>query len=143
MTKRSVAFLCTHNSARSQMAEGLLREKYGDRFAVYSAGTEATEVKEYAVRVLAERGIDAGSHRSKTIDAIPADEMDIVVTVCDSAREACPYLPGRIATIHHAFSDPSDEGEDEAGRLAAFRRVRDEIADWIDATFGPGGRFGT
>ena len=135
----SVLFVCTHNSARSQMAEGLLRDRYGDRYEVASAGTEKTHVRPLAIEAMKDIGIDLSDHTSQTIDAVTRDRtFDVVVTVCDAAREACPYLPARKRNLHHSFDDPSRANGTDDERLAVFRRVRDEIADWIDQTFAPG-----
>lgn len=138
MAKPSVLFICTHNSARSQMAEGLLRAKYGDRYAVASAGTEQTHVRPLAIRAMQDMGIDISDHTSKTIDTVTANQtFDVVVTVCDHAREACPYVPAREQNLHQSFDDPSAATGSEEEQLAVFRRVRDEIAGWIDTVFGP------
>ena len=138
MAKPSVLFICTHNSARSQMAEGLLRAKYGDRYAVASAGTEQTHVRPLAIRAMQDMGIDISDHTSKTIDTVTADQtFDVVVTVCDHAREACPYVPAREQNLHQSFDDPSAATGSEEEQLAVFRRVRDEISGWIDTVFGP------
>jgi len=119
------------------MAEGLLRAKYGDRYTVASAGTEQTHVRPLAIRAMQEIDIDISDHTSKTIDTITADQpFDVVVTVCDHAREVCPYVPAREQNLHQSFDDPSAATGPEAEQLAVFRRVRDEIADWIDDTFG-------
>jgi len=134
-SKQRVLFLCTHNSARSQMAEGLLRAFHGDRYESFSAGTEATRVKEMAVEVMAELGIDLAAHHSKTLDVYLDEPMDVVVTVCDSARERCPYFPRATRQMHRSFEDPSEMGSTPEERRDAFRRVRDEIRDWLDATF--------
>lgn len=130
-SKPRVLILCTANSARSQMAEGLLRADHGDRFDVRSAGTRATLVRPEAIAVLAELGIDISGHRSKTVDEFAAETFDYVLTVCDNAREACPVYPGHGTRIHHTFSDPAAETGDDAARLAAFRRVRDEIRAYL------------
>lgn len=135
-SRTSVLFVCTHNSARSQLAEGILRARYGDRYRAASAGTVARGVHPLAARVLEEAGIDASAHTSKTIDSLGGAAFDVVVTVCDNAREACPYLPARERNLHHGFADPSAIEGTEAERLDAFRRARDEIAAWIDAEFG-------
>ncbi|MBM3797727.1 MAG: arsenate reductase ArsC [Acidobacteria bacterium] len=127
MAKQRVLILCTANSARSQMAEGLLRADHGDRFDVRSAGTRATLVRPEAITVLAEIGIDISTHRSKTVDEFADETFDYVLTVCDNAREACPVYPGHGTRLHRAFDDPAAETGDEAARLHAFRRVRDEI----------------
>ena len=137
MAKTSVLFVCTHNSARSQMAEGLLRDRYGDQYDVYSAGTERTHVRPLATAVMEEVNVDLSDHHSKTIDDLGDRTFDVVVTVCDAAREACPYLPAEEANLHRSFEDPSSaQGTDEE-RRAVFRRVRDALADWIDETFAP------
>lgn len=137
MAKPSVLFICTHNSARSQMAEGLLRAKYGDRYEVASAGTEQTHVRPLAIQAMSEAGLDIADHTSTTIDTVTADRsFDVVVTVCDHAREACPYVPARQQTLHRSFDDPSAATGTDEEQLAVFRRVRDEIARWIDDTFG-------
>jgi len=123
-----VLILCTHNSARSQMAEALLRQIGGARFEVASAGTEATRVHPLAVQAMANVGIDISKARSKHLDEFINDNFDYVITVCDAANESCPYFPGAPTRIHWSFKDPSlAEGTDEE-RLRAFSRVRDEIA---------------
>lgn len=137
MEKTSVLFVCTHNSARSQMAEGLLRDCYGDRYDVYSAGTERTHVRPLAIDVMEEAGVDLSDHTSKTIDDLGDRTFDVVVTVCDAAREACPHLPAEERTLHRSFEDPSSAEGSEEERRAVFRRVRDELATWIDDTFAP------
>ena len=124
-----VLFLCSHNSARSQMAEGLLRAWGGPRFEVFSAGTEATEVRPLAIRAMAEIGIDITGHTSKTIATFDGQEFDYAVTVCDDAREACPYFPGAGQQLHWSFEDPSAAAGSEDERLAVFRRVRDQIGE--------------
>ena len=133
--KPRVLFLCTHNSARSQMAEGLLRALGGDRFEVASAGTEARGVNPLAVRVMAESGVDIGGHTSKTLDRFLGEPWDWVITVCDSANEACPIFPSARTRLHWSFADPSAADGTEPERLAVFRRVRDEIraklASWL------------
>ncbi len=136
-TRASVLFVCTHNSARSQLAEGLLRDRHGDRYQAFSAGTVARGVHPLAAAALREAGIDPGGQTSKTIDALGGRPFDVVVTVCDSARDACPYLPARVRNVHRAFRDPSAVDGSEAERRAAFAAVRDEIAAWLDGAFGP------
>lgn len=130
----SVLFVCTHNSARSQLAEGLLRDRYGDAYQAWSAGTVARGVHPGAAQALRDVGIDPSAHSSKTIESLGDRAFDIVVTVCDSAREACPYLPARQRNMHRSFRDPS--AAPEADQPASFAAVRDEIAAWIDAEFG-------
>jgi arsenate reductase len=127
MTKTRVLFLCTHNSARSQVAEGLLRHLAGDRFEVHSAGTEATSVRPEAIKAMAELGVDISGQGSKTLERYLGEPFDYVVTVCDDANEACPVFPGAERRLHWSFRDPSRaEGSDEE-RLEVFRKVRDEI----------------
>ena len=137
MNKERVLFLCTHNSARSQMAEGFLRAKAGHRFEVQSAGTEKTSVNPLAIRVMAERGIDISGHTSKVYDGLVGAPWDYVITVCDDANERCPLFPGVQERIHWPFPDPSRATGSEEDRVATFRRVRDEIetqiAGWLRA----------
>jgi arsenate reductase len=134
--KLRVLFICTHNSARSQMAEGYLRAKYSDLFDVGSAGTEVRGLNPVALVVMKQIGIDISDHRSKLIDEFFDAGVDVVVTVCDSAQKACPFFPGAKTTIHAAFPDPSVcRTPDEC--LTQFRQVRDDIIAWIDSTFVP------
>lgn len=135
MAKPSILFVCTHNSARSQMAEGLLRARHGERFDAYSAGTEPGGVNPFAVKAMRELGIDITDHRSEHIDAYAGRPIDYVVTVCDSAREACPYFPAREKNIHQSFEDPSAATGTDEEKLAVFRRVRDEIDAWLETSF--------
>lgn len=123
-----VLFVCTHNSARSQMAEGFLREYGGDRFQAFSAGTEARGVRPEAIRAMAEVGIDISSQESKTVERYIGEPFAWVITVCDQAREACPVFPGAGETAHWGFDDPSQALGDDNERMAVYRRVRDEIA---------------
>ncbi len=135
MSKITVLFVCTHNSARSQMAEGLLRAHHGDRYEARSAGIRPSRVHPGAVRAMSDAGIDIGHHRSKHVDEYRGTRFDFVVTVCDHAREACPYVPAFRRNMHRAFEDPSPVTTSEAEQLAAFLRVRDEIRDWLAAEF--------
>jgi arsenate reductase len=131
MEKKRVLILCTANSARSQMAEGLLRADNGDKFEVESAGTKATYVRPEAAKVMEEIGVDLSGHRSKTVNEFSDRGFDYVITVCDNARESCPVYPGHTNRIHQSFEDPASvEGSDEE-RLAAFRRVRDQIRSYL------------
>ncbi|MDX1584846.1 MAG: arsenate reductase ArsC [Thermoanaerobaculia bacterium] len=130
-----VLFLCTHNSARSQMAEGLLRHAGGDRFEVFSAGTEQTEVRPLAIEAMSEIGIDISGHRSKTLEAFVDQPFDYVITVCDSANESCPTFPGAAKRLHWSFEDPSAARGSDAEKLAVFRRVRDQIRERIEDEF--------
>lgn len=126
MTKR-VLFICTHNSARSQMAEGFLRHLAGDEFEVHSAGTEASEVRPLAVRAMSEIGIDISGQASKTLERYLGEQWDHVITVCDDANESCPVFPGAAARTHWSFPDPSKATGTDDERLVAFRAVRDQI----------------
>lgn len=128
----SVLFLCVHNSARSQMAEGLLRARAGDRFEAFSAGNEATEVRPLAIKAMAELGIDISGQWSKTTADLGGRRFDYVITVCDDAKEACPYYANTEHQVHWGFDDPAAATGSEDERLAVFRRVRDEIATHID-----------
>jgi arsenate reductase len=127
-----VLFLCTHNSARSQMAEGLLRYLAGERFEVMSAGTEAAHVRPLAVRAMAEVGVDISGQESKTLKRYLGEPFDYVVTVCDEANEACPFFPGAKNRLHWSLEDPAQATGSEEERLAVFRRVRDELRDRIE-----------
>lgn len=131
MERSRVLFVCTHNSARSQMAEGLLRHLAGDRFEVFSAGTEVTRVRPEAIQVMSEIGIDISGQESKSVERFVGEPFSWVITVCDQAREACPYFPGADDTAHWGFDDPSEAEGREEERLAVFRRVRDEIRDRV------------
>ena len=131
--KPRVLILCTGNSARSQMAEGLLRHDAGDRFDVASAGTRPGTVRPEAVAVMQEIGIDISAHRSKHVDELRDAQFDYVLTVCDNARESCPILPGPGKRLHQAFDDPAALQGPEPERLAAFRRVRDELREYLRA----------
>lgn len=135
--KQRVLFICTHNSARSQMAEGLLRHLGGQRFEVFSAGTEATHVRPLAIRAMAEVGIDISEQQSKTLDRYLGEPFDDVITVCDAANEACPIFPGAKQRLHWSFEDPSKATGNEDEQLAVYRRVRDEIRTRIEKELLP------
>jgi arsenate reductase (thioredoxin) len=122
-----VLFQCTHNSARSQMAEGLLRNLAGDRFEAHSAGTVATHVRALAIRAMDEVGVDISGQESKTLDRYLGEAFAYVITVCDEANEACPFFPGAKHRLHWSFEDPSRAEGTEEERLAVFRSVRDQI----------------
>ena len=124
--KTRVLFLCTGNSARSQMAEGLLRNLAGDRFEVFSAGTIASFVRPQAIAVMNEIGIDISGHRSKSADEFLDDEFDYVITVCDHANQRCPVFAGPAKRLHWSIDDPVISGS-ENEQLAAFRRARDDL----------------
>jgi arsenate reductase len=125
--KQRILFLCTHNSCRSQMAEGLVNYYLGDRFQAFSAGTEATRINHLAGQVLAELGIDISGHRSKTLDLFAGDQFDYVITLCGSANEQCPLFFGGVKRVHIGFDDPSRLPGTPEEVLPEFRRVRDEI----------------
>ncbi|HEY2093965.1 MAG TPA: arsenate reductase ArsC [Thermoanaerobaculia bacterium] len=125
--KKRVLFLCTHNSARSQMAEGLLREMAGDQFEAFSAGTEATRVHPLAIAAMRDIGVDISSQRSKTLGELAGQHFDYVITVCDRANETCPLFPNGTQRIHWSFDDPSKATGTDEERLSAFRSVRDGI----------------
>jgi arsenate reductase (thioredoxin) len=129
--RQRVIFVCTHNSARSQMAEGMLRAWGGDRFEAFSAGTEATRVRPEAIAVMDEIGIDIGAQESKTLEPFMGDAFSWLITVCDQAKESCPIIPGVSQQAHWSIEDPSEVEGDEATRLAAFRVARDILRDRI------------
>ena len=133
--KKRVLFICTHNSARSQIAEGLMNALSGDHYEAYSAGTEPSQVNPYAIKSMSEIDIDISTNRSKNIHEFKGVEFDYIITVCENARERCPVFPGGGKHIHKGFTDPSrTEGSDDQ-KLMAFRIVRDEIRDWIQENF--------
>lgn len=134
--KKRVLILCTGNSARSQMAEGLLRFEAGDRFDVESAGVEPSHVRPEAIAAMKEIGIDISNHRSKSADEFLGQHFDYIITVCDHAKESCPIFPGNAERIHQSFEDPppASVGDYET-RLSIFRRVRDEIRNWLKNDF--------
>ena len=141
--RKRVLILCTGNSARSQMAEGLLRELGGDRFEVESAGVNPSRVRPEAVEAMREVGIDISGHRSKSADEFTGQGFDYIITVCDNARETCPAFPGKAERIHRSFNDPPAPGAaDPEATMAVFRRVRDEIGGWLREEFIPQARRG-
>ena len=133
MTRRRVLFVCIHNSARSQMAEGMLRAWAGDRFEVASGGTEARGVRPEAITVMGELGVDISGHTSKTIEQFMGQPWDFLIPVCEEGCEACPYVPGARTVLRWSFDDPSAATGTEEARLAEFRRVRDELATQVRA----------
>lgn len=159
MSKMKVLFLCEHNSARSQMAEGLLKSLYGEKYEVYSAGSNPTQVNSLAVKVMAEIGVDISQHFSKSIEEFQNKDVDLVVSVCqNSATQTCSLcfspivmgkpeivtksLPGAKHYLHRGFTDPSEvKGSDEE-KTRAFRRIRDEIKEWITNKFADPARAG-
>lgn|SRR5262245_16971505 len=131
MAKR-ILILCTGNSARSQMAEGILRDYAGEKIEVFSAGINPSSIRPEAIQVLKEIGIDISHQRAKSITEFAGQQFDYLITVCNNAREECPVLPGNARQIHHNFEDPPPISTgSEAERLAVFRRVRDEIRVWV------------
>jgi len=132
--KRRVLFVCTHNAGRSQMAEGYMNARYGDRYEAYSAGTETGGLNPYAVRAMAEIGIDISGHHSKHISTFAGEEMDVLVAVCEGGT--CPLFPWAKETVHRSFPDPSRLTGSDGEVMDGVRRIRDEIAAWIDGTFG-------
>lgn len=133
--KKKVLFLCTGNSARSQMAEGFLRHLAGDKFEVFSAGVKPTQVNPLAVKVMAEERVDISKHRSKSAMEFLGQTFDYVVTVFDNAKQTCPVFPGQYEKIHWSLEDPAEATGTEEEKLLIFRKVRDEIGrrlkDWI------------
>jgi len=127
--KKKVVFVCTHNSARSQMAEGFLRKRYGDTFDAYSAGTHPSRVNTCAVEVMKEKNIDLSHHTSNSVDQFRGMEFAWLVTVCDNAHETCPVFPRGSTFLHKRFDDPAGGTGDTEDRKALFSRVRDEIEE--------------
>jgi arsenate reductase len=135
MRKKRVLVLCTGNSARSQMGEGLFRQAGGDAYEVFSAGTRPSHVRPEAIAVMREIGIDLSGQRSKSVDEFAGQSFDYVVTVCDNARDNCPVFPGGAVRIHWSLEDPAAVEGSETERLAAFRRIRDQIHQRVTAFF--------
>jgi len=129
---KRVLILCTGNSARSQMAEGLLRREAGDRFDVQSAGVSPSSVRPEAIDAMKEIGIDISKQRSKSVDEFVGEDFDYIITVCDNAKETCPAFPGKAQRIHKNFEDPPPASVGDYNfRMQIFRRVRDEIREWL------------
>lgn len=133
--KKKILFLCTHNAARSQMAEGFINALFRDRYLAFSAGNEPTEVHPCTVTVMAEVGIDISTQRAKSLEVFDEPSFDYVVTLCANASEACPIFPGGATYLHNPFDDPSLLVGPSREQCALFRHVRDKIRDWIEATF--------
>jgi len=131
MMKKKVLFLCTGNSARSQMAEGLLRHLAGDKFDVFSAGVNPAQVNPLAIKVMSEIGIDISHHRSKSAMEFIGQKFNYVITVCDNARQTCPVFPGEYEKIHWDIEDPAEARGNEEERLSIFRKIRDKIKENI------------
>ncbi len=136
--KKRILILCTGNSARSQMAEGLFRHEAGEGFEIFSAGTHPTSVRAEAIYVMKEIGLDISGHSSKSVDVFKNDEFDTVITVCDNAKESCPVFPGRTQLLHWPFPDPAIVVGSEEERREAFRKVRDRIHGKIMFYLGEG-----
>ena len=132
--KKTVLFICTHNSASSQMTEGILNALYHDTYQAFSAGVSPSHVSPYAVEVLKEIGIDISDNRSKSIKEFQGSQFDYVITVCDNAKETCPFFPGK-KILHKGFTDPANVNGSIDEILGTFRRVRDEIIAWIKKEF--------
>jgi arsenate reductase len=129
---KKVLFLCTGNSARSQMAEGFLRHMAGDRFEVFSAGVKPTQVNPFAMKVMAEASIDISRHRSKSVAEFLGQKFDYVITVCDNAKQTCPVFPGKHEKIHRSLEDPAAYMGLDEEKMAVFRKIRDQIKNNID-----------
>jgi arsenate reductase len=128
---KSILFICTHNSARSQMAEGLVNHFFGEKWSAKSAGTEATKVKPEATEAMKQLGVDISHHSSKIVSEFQGTIFDVVVTVCDSAQETCPFFPGN-KVVHKSFVDPSDTDGEFDKRVEAFAKTRNEILKWLE-----------
>ncbi len=135
--KLRTLFLCTHNSCRSQMAEALLRLRFGGTYEAFSAGTDPTQVHPHAILVMKEFGVDLSTHRSEQLEAYFGQPFDVVVTTCDAAHETCPIFPGSKRMLHHSFRDPAEAQGSVEEVLVVFRQVRDAIDAWIQQTFEP------
>ena len=134
-SKEKVLFLCNHNSARSQMAEGLLKSLYGEYYEVYSAGSNPSTLNHYAIKVMAEIGIDISNHRSKSLTEFEGTTFDCVVTVCNGSGDACPFFLGGKNYLHKSFEDPCGFEGTEIDKTKFFRKIRDEMMVWIKSTF--------
>lgn len=133
--RKKVLILCTGNSARSQMAEGLLKHITQSKYDIYSAGTKPSIVRPEAIKVLAEIGIDISENRSKSVEEFVNEKIDYILTVCDNAKEDCPYFPAKTKVIHHSFEDPAEVSGEAETRLRAFRKIRDEIERYFENDF--------
>lgn len=135
--KERILFICTGNSARSQMAEALINHFYTQEYVAFSAGTHPTQVNPLAIKVMKEIGIDISQHRSKGIDELMEDSFYLAVTVCDAAQQTCPFVSTTGRQIHKGFTDPAAAEGDEEQKLMVFRQVRDDIHNWIDNSLIP------
>jgi arsenate reductase (thioredoxin) len=131
---KEILFICTHNSARSQIAEAITNALHGDKYRAYSAGTEPTSINPHVIKALSEIGIDASKQKSKSINKFQGKTFEYVVTVCDHAKETCPFFPGK-TVLHKSFADPSKFQGTEKQILQQIRQVRNEIRKWIEETF--------
>jgi len=134
--KKRILFICTHNSARSQMAEAFLKTLFPERFEVYSAGTQPGKLNPFVVKAMVEVGMDISGNHTKSVDEFKGDKFDLVVTVCDQAKETCPYFPGAKDYLHRNFEDPSTFTGSEEEIMEKVRQVRDNIKNWVLETFG-------
>ena len=134
--KKSVLFVCTYNAARSQMAEAILNKLYGDRYTAFSAGTDPTQIDPFVVLVMKEIDIDVSNYRSKVLNIFKDSNLDYVITLCDQAKESCPYFPGGNLHLHRGFPDPSELKGRSEDVINGYRRIRDEIQNWIKKEFG-------
>jgi arsenate reductase len=135
MNKRTILFLCTHNAARSQIAEAFINVRFGDQYEARSAGNEPTEVHACAIVVMAELGIDISKQHAKSLNEFDDSSFDYVVTMCADAAENCPIFPSGVTYLHHPFDDPEADAGSDQEHCASFRNVRDRIGEWIEATF--------
>jgi len=134
--KKRILFICTHNSARSQMAEAFLKTLFPEWFEVYSAGTQPGKLNPFVVKAMVEVGMDISGNHTKSVDEFKGDKFDLVVTVCDQAKETCPYFPGALGYLHRNFEDPSTFTGSEEEIMEKARQVRDNIKNWVLETFG-------
>ena len=134
--KKRILFICTHNSARSQMAEAFLKTLFPERFEVYSAGTQPGKLNPFVVKAMVEVGMDISGNHTKSVDEFKGDKFDLVVTVCDQAKETCPYFPGAKDYLHRNFEDPSTFTGSEEEIMEKVRQVRENIKNWVLETFG-------
>ena len=134
--KKRILFICTHNSARSQMAEAFLKTLFPERFEAYSAGTQPGKLNPFVVKAMVEVGMDISGNHTKSVDEFKGDKFDLVVTVCDQAKETCPYFPGALGYLHRNFEDPSTFTGSEEEIMEKVRQVRDNIKNWVLETFG-------
>jgi arsenate reductase (thioredoxin) len=135
LPKKSVLFLCTHNAVRSQMAEALLNKIHGDRYTAFSAGSDPSGLDPLVTAVMSEIGIDAGNQQSKNLDVFKNSSFNIIVTVCDQAKESCPFFPGAGIRRHKSFADPSEFEGTYEDKISQYRLIRDEIKIWIEKEF--------